>query len=364
MRSKKQKVVVAMSGGVDSSAAAWILKKQGHEIIGIYMRLIASQEKSEEAARKVCRHLGIKFYPLNLRDKFKKEIINYFISDYRLGKTPNPCVKCNKVIKFKELLRVREELGADFLATGHYVKSRKYKVESKKYLLKLFRGEDKGKDQSYFLYNLTQAQLKHILFPLGKYRKAEIKKIADDNKLPYLEKESQDVCFLIRDNKLIPHNDFLKEHINLTPGSIKTLRGKKIGEHQGLPLYTVGQRRGVEIGGTGPYYVVKGDYKTNTLYVSENSEDPALFKKEFEVKNMNWTTDQEPKYPFECETVIRYRHKAVKCIVESYKVESNKVESRKYKICLLKPERAVTAGQSAVFYNQNEVLGGGIIDKN
>jgi len=358
MTAKKQKIIVAMSGGVDSSAAALLLKKQGYEIIGIYMRLMAGQERSEAAARKVCQKLGIKFYPVNLRDKFRKEIINYFIEDYNAGRTPNPCVKCNKVIKFNELLRVREELGADFLATGHYVISRKYKVESKKYLFKLFRGEDRGKDQSYFLYTLTQNQLSKIVFPLGGYAKNEIRKIAEDAKLPYLKKESQDVCFLNKDNKIIPHNDFLKEHIKLTPGPIKILNGKKIGEHQGLPLYTVGQRRGVEIGGTGPYYVVKGDYKTNTLYVTDNPEDPSLFSDKFAITNVNWISGQEPKIPFNCEVVIRYRHKPLKCTVESLKAKSIK-----YKIYLLKPERAVTPGQSAVFYSRNEALGGGIIEK-
>ena len=191
-----KKAVVAMSGGVDSSVAACLLKKQGYEVMGLFMRLgLANSEESEAAARTVCGQLGIKFYPINLAAKFKQEIINYFLDSYKKGLTPNPCVKCNRLIKFGELFKIAKDLGADYLATGHYICLRR------KFSISVFRGKDKNKDQSYFLYNLMQGQLKHILFPLGKYTKTEIRKIADKEKLSYIKKESQDVCFLNKDGK-------------------------------------------------------------------------------------------------------------------------------------------------------------------
>ncbi len=373
MKRRKGKVLVAMSGGVDSSAAAVILKKQGYEVTGMFMRLgVENQDKSEAAARLVCTKLNIKFYPINLSYKFRKEVIDYFLNSYSSGLTPNPCVKCNQMIKFKELLRIAQELSMDYLATGHYVKNKKFPLKAdqplagkipvcagrknKKTIYKLYRGKDKEKEQSYFLYGLTQEQLAHILFPLGDYTKKQVKDMADKEKLPYLVKESQDVCFLSGD-----HNKFLKEHLNLKPGPIKTLTGKKIGQHQGLPLYTIGQRKGVEIGGIGPFYVAKCDYKTNTLYVVENGNDPALYSNKLIAQNVNWIAGEEPKMPLHCEAVIRYRHKVTQCQVRKLKSRKLKVERDEYSVKFSQPQRAITPGQSVVFYWGQEVLGGGII---
>ena len=263
------------------------------------------------------------------------------------------------------------------------------KVSAKKSLYKLFRGKDKSKDQSYFLYNLTQRQLARILFPLGDYTKEEVKKIADKAGLPYLTKESQDVCFLKGD-----HNDFLREHIKLksgpivaftpttphlsspspqqdggsnTPsylgwagGGINKRAGEVIGEHQGLPLYTIGQRRGVEIGGIGPFYVAKRDFKTNTLYVVSDRDDPILYSDELIAGDVNWISGKEPKLPLTCQSVIRYRHKLVDCIVKCI-VGTGHCPVQKYLIKFKKPQRAVTPGQSVVLHQGDEVLGGGII---
>ncbi|MCD4762067.1 tRNA 2-thiouridine(34) synthase MnmA, partial [bacterium] len=266
MLKKKRKVVVAISGGVDSSVAAYLLREQGFEVIGLYMRLFGSQERSEMAARKVCASLGIKFYPVNISYVFKKEIINYFIDSYKNGLTPNPCVKCNKIIKFGELFKVARGLGGCF-ATGHYARITEESFDNNKSVYRLWRGLDKNKDQTYFLYNLTQKELKRLTFPIGEYEKKEIRGIADSNNLPYLKKDSQDICFLHKDGKEIEHNEFLKKYIKIKPGPIKLfnpsalraspLRKERkyqkdtcskdgiIGEHKGLPFYTIGQRRGI-----------------------------------------------------------------------------------------------------------------------
>jgi tRNA-specific 2-thiouridylase len=374
---KKNKVAIAMSGGVDSSMAAKILKFQGYEVLGVFMRLGIERGCCDEAAaRKVCQKLGIKFYPVDVRARFKKEVKDYFLSAYQAGITPNPCVKCNQLIKFGELLKKARALGCEYLATGHYIKIRrsakscgrnfdaKKNAKSCVPTYRIFRAKDLSKDQTYFLYNLTQEQLKHILFPIGDLIKKNIKADAKKNKLPHLKTESQDVCFLAGE-----HNEFLKENLKMKKGLIKTLKGEILGEHQGLPLYTIGQRKGVEIGGTGPYYVVGRDFKTNTLYVTNDPADPALSGKSLIAEKVNWISGQAPKFPFHCQAVIRYRHPAVPCIVK--KIPSKKRGGRNRPGCVIiadkflvefsAPQRAITPGQSIVFYKKNELLGGGII---
>ena len=351
MKKKNKKVVIGMSGGVDSSVSAFLLQKQGYEVIGMFMRLFGGQKEveSENSARRVCQKLGIKFYPINFAGEFKKEIIDYFLDSYAQGATPNPCVRCNKVIKFDLMLRQARKFSADYLATGHYARITNYELRITNYKYRLFCGADKSKDQSYFLYNLTQGQLAYILFPLGDYTKEKIREIADKEKLPYLLRESQDICFLSGD-----HNDFLKKYLKLKPGLIKILDNEEVGRHQGLPLYTIGQRRGIEIGGIGPFYAAKCDYRTNTLFVVSDRDDKILYKDELNAEDVNWISGEKPSLPIECEAVIRYRHKPVKCQITKL---SNNLITVKFS----KPQRAVTSGQSIVFYDGREVLGGGVI---
>ena len=340
----KKKVLIALSGGVDSSWAAKLIKKESDQVLGIFLRLgVKEEEKQEEKARNVAKLLNIDFYPFNLSQKFKKDIIDYFLKSYQRGMTPNPCVKCNKIIKFRELMKLADNLGYTHLATGHYV--RREQKKGKNYLK---RARDKNKDQSYFLYNLTQKQLARCLFPLGGLLKTEVKEKAKKNKLYFYSKESQDICFIQGD-----HNDFLKKYLPLKKGPIKNLEGKLLGEHEGLPLYTLGQRKGVEIGEIGPLYVVKRDYRNNTLYVTDNPHHHLLFRDNFQMEKINWINKKKGD-KIECEVVIRYGAKPVKG-------EIKKNKQGNWEVKLKEKIRAITPGQSAVFYDKNMILGGGVI---
>ncbi len=375
LKKNKQKVLVAISGGVDSSAVAFLLQKEGYEVMGIYMRMGDEYQESEAAARKACEYLGIKFYPVNIDAKFKKEIINYFISAYESGETPNPCVKCNKLIKFGELLRWREKLGADFLATGHYIR-KEFNKETTEF--ELYKASDVNKDQSYFLYNLKQEQLKYLLFPLGKLQKEEIKKMIMKEGVPVLRKESMDICFLHKNGQAVSQVEYLQNIIKLEPGPIRVIREKKdkdgkrltevIGGHKGLPLYTIGQRRGVDIGGTGPYYVAGVIYPHNTLYVVKNFNDSLLMSKNLYSKDNSWISDICSSGDLQCRAVIRYRHQAVDCRVTKFKDKkslklNNKLheQSNLYQTNFQEKQRAVTTGQSVVWYDGDKLLGGGIV---
>jgi tRNA-specific 2-thiouridylase len=340
-----KRVAIAMSGGVDSSTTAKILNDQGYDCLGVFMRLGIERGCCDEAAaRAVCQKIGIKFYPVDVKRQFNRDVKEYFLKAYEKGVTPNPCVKCNQLIKFGELLKKAQALGCDYLATGHYLKIKKVKN-----IFHLYRAKDITKDQTYFLYNLTQVQLKHILFPMGDLIKKDIKVAAAKAKLPNLKTESQDVCFLSGE-----HNDYLKKYLKLKKGEIKTTDSEVIGEHQGLPLYTIGQRKGVEIGGKGPYYVVNRDFETNTLYVTSSSEDPALSGDYLLAEKINWIAGKQPKLPFNCSAVIRYRHPQEPCII-------TKGEDGLLVVKFKTPQRAITPGQSVVFYKKDELLGGGII---
>lgn len=356
--SKRKKVLVAISGGVDSAVAAKLLIDEGYDVSGIFLNFWKEpgQETSENKccsleaqldAKKVCLFLGIPFYTFNFSSKFKREVVDNFLSEYQVGNTPNPCVLCNKKIKIGGLLEYAKSLGFDFLATGHYVRIKKNKNSF--YLLK---GLDENKDQSYFLYTLKQNQLKRLLFPLGDFKKPKVRQIASETGLPVASKsESQEICFISGKR----HNDFLKKYLKLKPGKIKLWpENKIIGEHQGLPLYTIGQRRGIDIGGTGPYYAASFDYKSNDLYVVKNFNDPILYGKEMLVKNFYWVNRKSLKFPLKIKVVIRYRHKAVTCTVKNTK-------EKMLKVIFSRRQRAITSGQSAVFYDGDKVLGGGII---
>lgn len=355
---KKNKVLMAMSGGVDSSVAAQLLKNAGYEVTGIFLHFWKDDQAPVKVENKCCSleslidaravaaKIGIPLYTFNFAKEFKTAVVDNFLSEYAVGRTPNPCVICNKKIKIGLLLEYARHLGFDYVATGHYLKIHSYQGEQR-----LYKAKDTKKDQSYFLYTFNQLQLKHLLFPLGGLNKSRVRQLAEKYGLITAAKpESQDICFLSG-----PHNDFLKRHLKLKPGPIKLLGTEEfISEHQGLPLYTIGQRRGIEIGGTGPYYVAKIDYKTNILWVVKNWNDIILYQDSFSVRAVNWLSDRKPVYPLSCSVVIRYGHPAVACTVEAGTGKDIRV---KFKM----PQRAVTSGQSAVFYEKQRVLGGGII---
>lgn len=355
---RKPRVIVGMSSGVDSSVAAALLKKQGYEVVGVFMHfwkephqnaLVENKCCSLEAqadARKVCQLLGIPLYTANAEKEFKKEVVDYFLHEYQNGRTPNPCVACNEHIKFNVLFKKMLEMEADFVASGHY--SIVKRGTDNKY--HLYQGRDGEKDQSYFLYNFNQKQLSKILFPVGKYKKSQIRAMAKKTKLPVFNKDdSQGICFT---PEKYPEN-FLRRHLKLKKGKTVNTDGKMVGTHEGLPLYTIGQRRGINIGGNGPYYVVAKDLKKNILVVTNKENDPALRRQSMLVKKVNWIASK-PKLPAKIQVRSRYRKPLVSAII--------KAKGDKYLVNFAEPQRAISPGQSAVFYTKKgELLGGGII---
>lgn len=378
-RNVKKQALVAISGGVDSAVSAALLKKQGYNVVGVYLRLLGPEASNdhEKAAGNAAKKIKIPFHIIDLRKEFKKVVVDYFLREYQKGRTPNPCVVCNQEIKFKFLFKALSGLNADYIATGHYARisphpspspsGRGWHEVTGEGVRHLFVAKDKTKDQSYFLYTLNQKQLSKILFPLGNYDKDKVKKIAEnfrlinnprknnnrlhlpsaDNICSY--KESQNICFIIDKYP----DKFLKRHLKLKKGNIFNLNGKIIGKHEGLPLYTIGQRRGIKIGGTGPYYVVGKDEKKNLLVVTNRKNDPALYKKEAALEKVNWVV-KKPKLPVKVLVRNRYHDPLTYAKI--------KMQGTEYKIQYANKQKAVTPGQSAVFYSKRgEVIGGGVI---
>jgi len=360
-----------MSGGVDSSVAAALLRDWGYEVAGIFMHFwhdVADKNKlenidtrienkccsreAEESARKVAQKLGIKFYSINVSKEFKKAVVDYFLSEYNSGRTPNPCVECNRSIKFGVMIDKALAMGADYVATGHYARLRREIPNPKSQIpkIKFLKAKDKNKDQSYFLYTLTQKKLRHCLFPIGDYQKSEVKEIAKNYSLAiHDKKESQEICFI----QTKYYGDFLRKYLKLVPGKIVDASGNALGEHKGLPLYTIGQRRDIGIGGTGPYYVIGMNRRKNQLIVSDNINDKNLFSEELIAKKVNWISGNIPKLPLKIKAKVRYRMNEEFAVVDKIK--------GKYAIKFSKSQRAVMPGQSIVFYKGDEILGGGII---
>lgn len=348
---KDEKVIVAMSGGVDSSVTAALLKRAGFNVTGVFMKLYDSPrfKNSEKRAKKIAEILEIPFLSLDLQKEFKKKVIDCFLAEYKKARTPNPCVVCNKEIKFGLLLEKILSLGADFIATGHYARLKK---EGNK--IHLLRGKDKEKDQSYFLWRLNQEQLRHVMFPLGNYTKQEVRELAKKFKLPIFEiSESQEICFI-----QTTINDFLKKHLKTKPGPIVEQvhygARKIVGKHEGLWFYTIGQRKGIELAG-GPYYVLDKDLKKNLLIVTKNEKD--LYKKELIAKDVNWISGKESVLPLKVKAKIRYRHELTSGTLNYPQ------KPKIYHLIFERSQRAVTPGQSVVFFKRGEVLGGGIIKK-
>ncbi|MBI2635593.1 MAG: tRNA 2-thiouridine(34) synthase MnmA, partial [Parcubacteria group bacterium] len=313
-------------------------------------------EEDAADARRVAGVLGIPFYIFNFENEYKKSVIDYMIDGYRRGETPNPDIMCNKEIKFGLFLKKAFKLGADYIATGHYARlthNTQHITHNKNKNVAccmLHVAKDSNKDQTYFLWTLTQKQLKHCLFPIGDYVKPQVRALAKKYDLPTAKKpDSQGVCFVGE----IDVAEFLKEQLGKKPGPILTLAGEKVGIHDGLSFYTIGQRRGIgSTGGGTPYYVVRKDHKKNTIFVTE-AENTALFSKELTARNLNWVSGKAPKLPIKCLARVRYRQPLQKATIYN-----------KQSIVFDEPQRAITPGQSAVFYSKDGVmLGGGIIDR-
>ena len=374
----KERVVIAMSGGVDSSVAAAILKDEGYDVVGISMQIWDYSAESVERfgtccslddindARRVAEKLGIPFYILNLEEEFEREVIEYFVSEYTKGRTPNPCVPCNQRLKFDALLNYAVKIGASKVATGHYAKV----VEEKgRYFIK--RGVDRSKDQSYFLFNLSQEQLKRAIFPLGDYTKSDIRKMAKTFGLNVAEKEeSQEICFVPDNN----YEDFIRKRVDecsIEEGEVVTRDGEVIGRHRGLPFYTIGQRKGLGISYERPLYVSEIDLENNRLIVGESD---SVVKREFMVENVNWSINP-PSPPFNkggqvgvirALVQIRYRHNAsdAEITLLSPLPTGERIEvrgSNTVRVIFDEPQRAITPGQAAVFYLEDTVIGGGWI---
>lgn len=349
---KKKRVAVAISGGVDSGVTAALLVKKGYDCAGFHLHLWSESKKegnkccsteSLEAARKTCHQLGIPFYILDFSQIFKKKVVDYFLKAYGDGLTPNPCIYCNKFIKFGELYDYVRKLGYDYLATGHYAQI----MDGG-----LFAAKDKKKDQTYFLFNLTQKKLEHILFPVGDLDKAEVRKIAQKLRLPVAERpESQEVCFF-------PENDyrpFLHRRIpaKIIPGKVVNKKGELTGEHRGLPLYTYGQRHGFAARGLGPWYVVDKRIKGNQLIVGFGKETE---RKEFKVKSLN-IINPHIVVSLNRHIAVRIRHQGELMRAKILRDKDTKI----LRVILVEPVRGIAPGQAAVFYARDEVLGGGVI---
>jgi tRNA-specific 2-thiouridylase len=351
-----------MSGGVDSAVAAALLKKQGYEVIGITMcfNLADSLRKRPtccgtqgiEDAQRVAHKLGIRHYVLNMQKVLKEKIIKDFCREYFRGRTPNPCVRCNQYIKFDALLKKAITLGATYLATGHYAcienNPRCPAVHGRRYILK--KAKDRNKDQSYFLYRLRQWQLKHILFPLGDYTKDEVRRLASEFGLPVADKlASQEICFLSG----VDYRGFLKTRIvaDIRPGAIEDEQGNVLGQHKGIAFYTIGQREGLGIAKGYPLYITKIDCKKNRIIVGKKED---AYKDEFLVKETNFILTPIKK-KIALKVRIRYNHREALAEVMPL--------GNRIKVRFRRPQFAITPGQSAVFYDKDKVLGGGIIDK-
>ena len=351
-----KRVVVAMSGGVDSSVAAAILKKEGYEVIGVTMRLWSEGDgdspaphrrccsvEEVEDARRVCQVLDIPFYVVNFEAQFRTHVVDYFCREYLRGRTPNPCLACNKWIKFDSLLNKAMALGAEYLATGHYAR-----IERHNEGYRLIKALDSGKDQSYVLYALRQKEMEHLLFPMGLYRKSEARKMAQGLGLPVWDKEeSQETCFIFNGD----YRHFLAERSSHQPGDIVDADGKVRGRHSGIAFYTVGQRRGLGVVSREPLYVLSIDRVSNRVVVGS---DEQLLRSELVASEVSFVSGEAPQEPVEVTAKIRYKSPEARAVLYP--------DGGRVRLLFEEPQRAITPGQAVVFYDRDVVLGGGIIE--
>ncbi|AOY76318.1 tRNA 2-thiouridine(34) synthase MnmA [Clostridium formicaceticum] len=359
-KSKQEtKVIIGMSGGVDSSVAALLLKEEGYHVIGIFMKNweetdefgYCTASEDYEDVRRVCNYIDIPYYTVNFEKEYWDKVFTYFLEEYKKGRTPNPDVMCNKEIKFKEFLQHALKLGADYLATGHYAQIAYSEGE-----YKLLRGIDTNKDQTYFLNALGQYQLSKAMFPIGNLTKKEVRDIAEQKGLPTAKKkDSTGICFIGERN----FKEFLSRYLPAQPGEIRSLSGEIKGRHDGLMYYTLGQRKGLGIGGSGsgePWFVADKDLKNNILYVVQGEEHSALYTYGLLASDLHWISGKEKPQIIECTAKFRYRQQDQRVTVHS-------TENNSCKVIFQEPQKAVTPGQAVVFYDGEVCLGGAIIDK-
>lgn len=356
------RVVVGMSGGVDSSVAAYILKQQGYEVIGVTMQIWPSDDPdvvereggccsltAVEDARRVANHLGILFYVMNFQQVFDEKVISYFVDEYIKGRTPNPCIMCNRYIKFEELLRRSMALDAYYVATGHYARI-EYDDQKQRYLLK--KSVTPAKDQTYALYTMTQYQLKHTLMPLGNYTKEQVREIAEKSGLVTANKpDSQEICFVKDDD----YAGFVQDRASgpVAPGYFVDTQGNVLGKHKGIIHYTIGQRKGLGISLGHPMYVVDIDPENNTVILGRDHE---VYSREMLVDDVNLISVTSIDSPIRASVKIRYTAKEAPATIYPY-------EDDTLRVVFDEPQRAITPGQAAVIYQDDLVVGGGIIAK-
>ncbi|MDP1558128.1 MAG: tRNA 2-thiouridine(34) synthase MnmA [Nitrosomonas sp.] len=356
---KKQRVVVGMSGGVDSSVAALLLKQQGHDVVGLFMKnwedddtdAYCSSRQDFLDAASVADIIDIPLEAVNFSAEYKDRVFSHFLAEYQAGRTPNPDVLCNAEIKFKAFLDHANLLGADYIATGHYAQVRKMQGA-----FQLLKGEDGTKDQSYFLYRLNQTQLSSTLFPIGHLYKRDIRKIAREQKLPnFSKKDSTGICFIGER----PFREFLNRYLPHEPGEIQTPEGKVIGQHIGLMYYTLGQRQGLGIGGTRggndePWFVCAKNRAENILVVVQGHEHPALLRSSLKAADLTWISGEKPHCNWVYAAKTRYRQPDAPCAIVSFNHDTCEID-------FAQDQWAVTPGQSVVVYESNVCLGGGVI---
>ena len=353
---EKKRVVVGMSGGVDSSVTALLLKEQGYDVIGVFMNNwddtdesgFCSATEDYEDVVKVANQIDIPYYTVNFEKEYWNKVFTYFLEEYKSGRTPNPDIMCNKEIKFKAFLDYALQIGADYVATGHYAQ-----IDRSSGKAKLLKGLDANKDQSYFLSQLSSDVLDKVMFPLGDIDKSEVREIAKNNNLATAtKKDSTGICFIGERN----FKDFLSDYLPAQPGNMETLTGEVKGKHDGLMYHTLGQRHGLGIGGPGePWFVVGKNVKENILYVEQGYYHEALYSDALVATEMNWVNGLPKEKTFSCYAKFRYRQEDTKVQVTVLDDDSVRVEFEE-------PQRAITPGQALVLYDGRICMGGGTID--